>query len=120
MHVLPPIGMQKHYPALILTVIHARERRKPRNQTPIDWKLFADLPVRSGAEAVEKLHRYAMRRKVELFHKILKSGCRAEDARLRTVERLVNLLSLQCLLSWRIFWMAMLNRIVRTGRQLWP
>jgi len=110
--VLPPIGKQKRYPALSLTVIHARERRKPRNRASIDWKLITDLPVRSRAEAVEKLRWYAMRWKVELFHKILKSGCRAEDARLRTAERLVNLLSLFCILSWRIFWMTMLNRVV--------
>ena len=109
--VLPPIGKQKRYPALSLTVIHARERRKPRNRASIDWKLITDLPVRSRAEAVEKLRWYAMRWKVELFHKILKSGCRAEDARLRTAERLVNLLSLFCILSWRIFWMTMLNRV---------
>ena len=110
--VLPPIGKQKRYPALSLTVIHARERRKPRNRASIDWKLITDLPVRSRAEAVEKLRWYAMRWKVELFHKILKSGRRAEDARLRTAERLVNLLSLFCILSWRIFWMTMLNRVV--------
>jgi hypothetical protein len=110
--VLPPIGKQKRYPALSLTVIHARERRKPRNRASLDWKLITDLPVRSRAEAVEKLRWYAMRWKVELFHKILKSGCRAEDARLRTAERLVNLLSLFCILSWRIFWMTMLNRVV--------
>ena len=108
--VLPPIGKQKRYPALSLTVIHARERRKPRDRERIDWKLITDLPVRSRAEAVEKL-----RWKVELFHKILKSGCRAEDTRLRTAERLVNLLSLYCILSWRIFWMTMLNRVVPDG-----
>ena len=28
-HVLPPIGKQKRYPALNLTVIHAQERGKP-------------------------------------------------------------------------------------------
>jgi hypothetical protein len=67
------------------------------------------------AEAVKKLRWYDVRWKVELFHKILKSGCRAEDARLRTAERLVNLLSLQCILSWRIFWMTMLNRVVPDG-----
>jgi hypothetical protein len=113
--VLPPIGKQKRYPALSLTVIHARERRKPRDRERIDWKLITDLPVRSRAEAVEKLRWYAVRWKVELFHKILKSGCRAEDARLRTAERLVNLLSLYCILSWRIFWMTMLNRVVPDG-----
>ena len=58
--VLPPIGKQKRYPALSLTVIHARERRKPRNRASIDWKLITYLPVRSRAEAVEKLRWYAM------------------------------------------------------------
>lgn len=47
----------------------------------------------------------------EVFHKILKSGCRAEDAKLRTADRLVNLIAIFCLLSWRIFWMTMMNRI---------
>jgi len=51
-----------------------------------------------------------MRWKIETFHKILKSGCRAEDSRLRTAERLANLISIYCILSWRIFWVTMLNR----------
>ncbi len=51
-----------------------------------------------------------MRWKIEVFHKILKSGCRAEQARLRTAERLVRLLAVFCILSWRVFWLTMLNR----------
>ena len=39
------------------------------------------------------------------------SGCRAEQARLRTAERLVRLLAVFCILSWRVFWLTMLNRI---------
>jgi hypothetical protein len=109
-HVRPPIGKQKRYPALDLTVIHARERGEPEGRAAIDWKLVTDLPVRSPEEAVEKLGWYARRWRIELFHKILKSGCRAEEARLRTAERLVNLLALFCILSWRLFWLTMLNR----------
>jgi hypothetical protein len=109
-HVRPPIGKQKRYPALDLTVIHARERGEPEGRSAIDWKLVTDLPVRSPEEAVEKLGWYARRWRIELFHKILKSGCRAEEARLRTAERLVNLLALFCILSWRLFWLTMLNR----------
>src|SRR3954452_17638869 len=109
-HVRPPIGKQKRYPALDLTVIHARERGEPEGRAAIGWKLVTDLPVRSPEEAVEKLGWYARRWRIELFHKILKSGCRAEEARLRTAERLVNLLALFCILSWRLFWLTMLNR----------
>jgi hypothetical protein len=47
---------------------------------------------------------------IEVFHKVLKSGCRAEEARLRTAERLVKLIALFCILSWRVFWMTMINR----------
>ena len=45
-----------------------------------------------------------------MFHKILKSGCKAEESKLRTAQRLANLVSVFCILSWRIFWMTMLNR----------
>ena len=67
---------------------------------------------------VQGLHRVAVRddkgrpgiAQVEVFHKILKSGCRGEQARLRTAERLVRLLAVFCILSWRVFWLTMLNR----------
>jgi len=108
--VLPPIGKQKRYPALELTIIHARERDAPADRPPIDWKLLTDLPVTTKAEAIEKLHWYALRWKIEVFHKILKSGCRAEEARLRTAERLVKLIAVLCILGWRVFWMTMINR----------
>jgi hypothetical protein len=108
--VLPPIGKQKRYPALILTVIHAEERGTPKNRKKIDWKLITDLPVGSRADAIEKLEWYALRWKIEVFHKILKSGCKAEESKLRTAQRLTNLVSVFCILSWRIFWMTMLNR----------
>ena len=84
--------------------------RPPKGREPIDWKLVTDLPIRSRKAAIEKLNWYAMRWKIETFHKILKSGCKAEDVKLRTAERLVNFIAILCLLSWRVFWITMLNR----------
>jgi hypothetical protein len=114
LRVLPPIGKQKRYPELTLTVLYAQERGVPRHREPIDWKLLTDLPVNSKADAIEKLQWYASRWKIETFHKILKSGCKAEESKLRTAERLVNLIAVFCILSWRIFWMTMLNRSTTT------
>jgi hypothetical protein len=110
--VLPPIGKQKQYPPLTLTVLHARERGKPRGRNRVDWKLLTNLPITSRAQAVEKLQWYALRWKIETFHKILKSGCKAEESKLRTAERLVNLIATFCILAWRIFWLTMINRTV--------
>jgi hypothetical protein len=106
-----PKGKKKRYPDQRVTVIEAREQETPPDRERIDWKLITDLAVNSRHEAVEKVQWYALRWKIEVFHKILKSGCRAEDARLRTASRLTNLLAVFCILSWRVFWLTMTNRI---------
>jgi hypothetical protein len=108
--VLPPIGKQKKYPETFLTIIYAQERGNPKDRKKINWKLITDLPVTCLAEAIEKLEWYASRWNIETYHKILKSGCKAEDSKLRTAERLLRLMAIFCILSWRIFWMTMVNR----------
>lgn len=93
MLVRPPRDKEKKYPDLVLTAIYAQERGTPKGRERINWKLLTDLPVRSCLDAIEKLEWYAQRWKIETFHKILKSGCRAEESKLRTAERLVNLIA---------------------------
>jgi hypothetical protein len=110
MTVHPPIGKHQDYPPLPLTVIHAWERGEPEGRKAICWKLLTDLLVASLASAVEKLDWYAQRWKIETFHKVLKSGCRAEDAKLRTAERLTNLIAVFCIIAWRVFWLTMVHR----------
>lgn len=80
--VLPPIGKQIRDPALDLTIIHATDRGTPKGRKPIEWKLITALAVRSRSEAIEKTNWYAMRWKIEVLYKILKSGCKAEDSKL--------------------------------------
>ena len=70
-----------------LVYVHATEEAEPEGRSKIDWRLVTNLPVSSFEEAVEKLSWYALRLKIEVFHKVMKSGCKAEDARLRTAER---------------------------------
>src|SRR3954471_3276769 len=114
--VYAPEAKQKHYGPLHLTVIYARERDNPKGRERIDWKLITNLPVRSRSEAIEKLDWYACRWKIELFHKVLKSGCQAEEYKLRTADRLVKLLAVLCILAWRVFWLTMLNRVAPNAR----
>jgi hypothetical protein len=103
LQVLPPEGKWKDYTDLTLTVIHAMERGTPRGREKIAWKLITNLPVKTLKEAIEKLNWYAMRWKIEVFHKILKSGCKAEESKLRSSERLVNLVSIFCIIGWWVF-----------------
>jgi hypothetical protein len=40
----------------------------------------------------------------------LKSGCRAEDFKLRSAECLANLIAMMYILAWRVLWLTMVNR----------
>ncbi len=111
MTVHPPIGKHQRYPALSLTVIHAHERGTPQGRDPIHWKLLTNLPVDDLFAAIEKLEWYAQRWKIETFHKVMKSGCQAEKSKLRTAERLTNLMAVFCIIGWRVFWLTMVNRV---------
>jgi hypothetical protein len=69
-----------------------------------------NLPVNDLYSAIEKLDWYAQRWKIETFHQVLKSGCRAEDAKQRTAERLTNMLAVLCIIAWRVFSLTIVNR----------
>lgn len=101
---------RKDFPPIEVTVIHACEKATPVGRPRLEWKLATNLDVGSLAQAIEKLDWYAMRWKIETFHKILKSGCKVEDSKMRTTHRLTNLIAVSCILAWRIFWMTMINR----------
>ncbi len=76
----------------------------------MDWKLLTNLPITCLRDATEKLDWYALRWKIETYFKVLKSGCKAEEAKLRTASRLTNLIAIYCIISWRIFWLCMVSR----------
>lgn len=109
----PPFGIKtKTCSDLTLTVIHAQEVTKPgKGRERIDWKLVTSLPVKSLAAAAEKLQWYALRWKIEVFFKVLKSGCKVEESKLRTAESLCKLIAVYNILAWRVFWLTMANRM---------
>ncbi len=108
-HIFQPVGKRKRYPEIAVAAINAQERTQPKGREPIDWRLVTDLPVCTRGEAIEKWDWYAMCWKIETFHRILKSGCKAEDSKPRTAQNPMNLIAIFCILRWRILWLTMLN-----------
>jgi len=106
----PPKSKQSRYASLMLTAIYAVEKATPEGREPIVWKLLTSLPVKTLTAAIEKLNWYAMRWKIEVFHKVLKSGCRTEESELRTTTRLTNFIAICCIVAWRVFWLTMIRR----------
>ncbi|ODT78107.1 MAG: transposase [Pelagibacterium sp. SCN 64-44] len=110
MTVRPPIGKQKQYRHQELRIIYAEEINPPQDRAPVFWKLITNLPVETHADAVHKLDWYSLRWNIETFFKTLKSGCRIEQLRLTTADRLANCIALCCVVAWRVSWLTILRR----------
>lgn len=52
---LPSCAKRSCYPEFTVTIIHAREKDKPKGGDPIDRTLVKDMPVRTRTEAIERL-----------------------------------------------------------------
>jgi hypothetical protein len=98
-------------PAITLNAILVQEVDPPADvEDPIEWLLLTNTPVTSFAEAQQVIGWYCCRWQIEVFHKVLKSGCRVEDCRLQTAGRLHSFVALMSVIAWRLHWMTYLNR----------
>lgn len=96
--------------SLNLNVIWVKESDPPHGTESLEWFIYTDLPVDTIEAAAGIIDTYKLRWQIELFHKVLKSGCRIEDCRLETAERLKKYITLCSIIAWRILWMTHLNR----------
>ena len=53
---------------------------------------------------------YKERRQIEIFFRILKSGCRIEELQLEKLERLEPALAFYMIIAWRVLFLTMLGR----------
>jgi hypothetical protein len=102
-------GGQKLTP-LSITVLMAKEIDPPAGEPPIEWILLTPFKVRTLKKALQILRIYALRWQIEVFHKILKSGCRVEDHPPEEIERLRPRLAAQMILAWRIHYVTLAGR----------
>jgi hypothetical protein len=99
-------------PAVSLWAVQVREVAPPAEERPIEWLLLTTVAVDRVEDARERVHWYACRWGVEVWHRILKSGCRLEARQLATGERLERCVTLYSVIAWRVFYASMLARAV--------
>ncbi len=76
-------------PPVTLTVVRIWEEAPPPGAEPLEWVLGTDLEDVSPAALVRYQSWYEWRwRTMEEYHKVQKTGCRIEDLRFETRERL--------------------------------
>jgi len=115
MEIHPPIGKADHYQSLNLLFINVRELGNPKGRDPINWNLISNILTNSDHKIWEMVNWYKQRWTIEIFFKVLKTICKAEESKLRTADRLARLIAILCVMSWRIHWLTMLARQTTTS-----
>ncbi len=72
--------------ALAVSAVYAVETAPPEGEEAVCWLLLTTEPVTTAVAAATVLRWYTYRWHVEEYHKILKSGCKAESYRLASTS----------------------------------
>lgn len=107
----PPKRLQGSAP-IKLWSIYAHEPNPPTDTDAVEWLLLTTVETINFEQACERLSWYATRWNIEVYHRVLKSGCRIEDRRLGDAETLQACLAIDLVVAWRIFRLTMLGRKV--------
>jgi hypothetical protein len=108
----PPNSRAKEkLPNVTVGAVGAVERDPPVGVKAVEWLLLTTVPITTTEDALERLAWYAARWGIEVWHTVLKSGCRIEDRQLETAERLIRCLTLYSVIAWRIIYATMLARV---------
>lgn len=105
----PPL-LKKGLGPVQLWAVLAREEAAPAGIEPVEWMLLTSMPVQDLEGALEKIRWYAGRWGIEIFHRVLKSGCKIEDRQLAGADRLEACLAIDMVVAWRIFHLTKLGR----------
>lgn len=90
--------------------ILAEETDPPAGEDPIRWLLLTSKEVTTLEEARRVLNLYLRRWDIEVFHRVLKTGCRVERIQLKTGQAVINALMIYAVIAWRILYLTHLGR----------
>ena len=107
---VPLSPAEKGLPGVTVTAILAQEEHPPRGEEPIQWILLTNRTVQTLEQAQQMLDWYLCRWQIEVFFKILKSGCKVEELQLEHVDRIENALAFYQIIAWRVLYLTMLGR----------
>lgn len=91
--------------------IYTVEENPPHGQQGLSWLLLTDYPVKDQASAAQILRYYMLRWRIEVYFKVLKSGCKIEALRLESNKRLMACLAMYMIVGCRVMFLLRLGNL---------
>lgn len=106
----PPYRKHNKLEAVTITVVLAEEIDPPVGQEPIVWLLLTSRKITTFEQARELINYYVGRWDIEVFHRVLKTGCRIEEIQLKDSAAVKKAINLYMIVAWRIMYLTYLGR----------
>ena len=97
-------------PAAAVNAILVQEVDAPAGEEPIEWLLLTSLPIDTVAAVQQVIAYDGVRWQIEIYFRVLKSGCKIEESQLETATRFRPYLALCMIVAWRVLYLMMLGR----------
>jgi hypothetical protein len=106
----PPWRADRTLPEVRVHVVLVREVHPPADDEPVEWLLVTTLPITSAEAVKAVIHKYTVRWMIEIVFRTLKSGCRIEERRFETVDRVEVCLAVYRIVTWRTLFVCRVGR----------
>jgi transposase Tn5 family protein/transposase-like protein len=97
-------------PNIEVNCVLVTEPNPPEGAEPVEWLLLTSLPIDTIEQVLTIIKYYCNRWGIEIYFRILKSGCKVEESQLQTVERFMPYMALCMIVAWRVQYVMMLGR----------
>ena len=105
-----PPSHRKGLKPITLCGILATEEESPKGIEPISWLLLTNVLTDTFEDSCQRIQWYSCRWTIEIYHKVLKDGCRIEERQFEFAENIQRYLSLDMVVAWRVLYLTMLGR----------
>ena len=107
------MASDRKLPPVTINVVSVSEVNPPPGDEPIEWLLLTSLPIDDVDRVRQIIQYYCVRWMVEIFFRVLKSGCRVEERSFGQMERLLTCLAVYIIVAWRTLYVCRLGRVAQ-------
>lgn len=106
----PPWRPDRKLPPVNVNVVLVSEVDPPPDDEPVEWLLLTNLPMDSVDQVRQIIEYYCVRWMIEVYFRVLKSGCRVEERLFEYMDRLLTCLAVYMIVAWRTLYVCRLGR----------
>jgi hypothetical protein len=98
----PQTNMKKELAPVIINAVLVIEADPPKGVEPLHWLLITTLPIDTPEQIRRIVRLYSQRWSIEIYFKILKSGCSIDSRYFQTTTHIENYIAVSMLVAWKV------------------